>query len=293
MPRQEARRPAALAALAAALTALVVTQPGCDELKSRHEIQQANKLYVEGRYRDAAKEYEQALALTPDLDVGQHNAGLAYYKLFQPGVESPANTAYAEKSANHLQAYLKDNPKDEKIIGLLTTLWLDSGQYQKALAYWEGVLAKNPDNRDVLEKLANINRQAGQYDKALEWHTKRAELETDPGAKAKAYLDIGQMEWSRLVKSDLVDEERIQVADTGLAALQRAAKIDPSNPLVESLTGSLYQFRALAHQASWARAVESASQRFHQVRFTQLKKAQVKKAAQGAPSASATPPAPK
>src|SRR5262245_34402469 len=103
MNRQETSRfsgfNAALAACAVLVSGFVGA--GCEELSSRREIQQANKKYAEGKYREAANMYEEALARTPDLPIGHHNAGLAYHKLFQPGEESPANRAIAEKAAEH------------------------------------------------------------------------------------------------------------------------------------------------------------------------------------------------
>lgn len=283
-------RPVAIVAIAVALLAAL---SGCDELKSRREIQKGNKLYLEGRYREAITLYDAALERSPDLAIGHHNDGLAYHKLFQPGTDSPQNKAYAEKAAFHLTKYLEqEGNDDQKIISLLTTIWLDSGQYDKALVYWNQVLAKNPNSRDVLEKLANINRQAGNFDKALEWHRKRVELETDPGAKVKALTDIAQLEWSRLQKPELVDAERVAVVDVGLAALQQAEKLEPKNAVVHSLIASLYQHRALAHGASWAKAIEVASQRYHQIRFSEIQKAASGAAAPGADKSS-TPPAPK
>jgi tetratricopeptide (TPR) repeat protein len=293
LPRS--RRPVAAIAIALALLAAL---SGCDELKSRREIQKANKLYLEGRYNKAIELYDSALARSPDLAIGHHNAGLAYHKLFQPGKEGPENKMYAEKAAFHFTKYLEEEGNDDqKIISLLTTIWLDSDQYDKALAYWTQVLAKNPNSRDVLEKLANINRQAGNYDKALEWHRKRVGLETDPGAKVKGLLDIAQMQWSRLQKPELVDAERVAVVDVGLAALQEAEKLEPKNSVVQSLIASLYQHRALAHGASWAKAVEVASQKYHQIKFSEIQKAASGGAAAGgdkkAPPTSPTPPAPK
>ncbi len=277
--------------------AALIALAGCDELTSRREIQQANKLYLEGRYAKAIELYEAALDRSPDLAIGHHNAGLAYHKLFQPGTETPQNKVFAEKAALHFTKYLDEEGGDQKIISLLTTIWLDSGQYDKAIKYWNEVLAKDPKSRDVLEKLANINRQAGNYDKALEWHMKRFELETDSGAKVKALTDIAQMQWSRLQKPELVDAERVAVVDIGLASLQKAEQLDPKNAVVHSLIASLYQHRALAHGASWAKAVEVASQRYHQLRFTEIQKAGGSaKLVPGTDSKSPkpeTPPAPK
>jgi tetratricopeptide (TPR) repeat protein len=272
----------------------VMAFAGCQELDSRREIQKGNKLYMEGRYQQAIEKFEAALAGTPDLAIGHHNAGLSYYKLFQPGVDTPENKVYAQKAADHFAAYLQDEQDDRKVISLLTTIWMDSEQFDKAVAYWSAVLAKDPKAVDVIEKLANIHRQAGQYDKAVEWHQKRIALETETGGKVKGYLDIAQMHLGRLFKQELFDAERLAVVDAGLAALQEAEKLDPSLPLVQSLQAAMYQHRALAHQATWARGLEAASQRYHGVRFTELSRAQQPKAgaspAPGAPQPSAAPP---
>ena len=293
MTRQETRRYSGFNAALAACAALaaLLGSLGCDELSSRREIQEANKLYAEGRYGKAVEMYSEALDRTPDLPIGHHNLGLAYYKLFQPGVETKENRAMAEKSAVHFMKYLEAEPTDHKVIGLLTTIWLDSGQYDKAVAYWTQVLSKEPQSRDVIEKLANINRQAGNYEKAREWHLKRADLEADRGGKVKAFLDIGQMEWSRLQKPDLVDAERLAVVDIGLAALQKAESLDPKHALVQSLMGSLYQHRSVAHGAHWAKGVEAASQKFHQGRFSEIRKAEQAAAGQPAqPGQTGQPP---
>jgi len=287
MNRPHASRPGSLLLLAG-LAAVALGGSGCDELKSRGEIQEGNRLYLEGHYEKSVEKFDSALQRTPSLIIGHHNAGLAYYKLFSPGVETPANTAAAQKAAEHFTTYLEAYPTDRKVISLLTTLWLDSGQYDKALTYWGNVLAKDPNSLDVMDKLANINRQAGKYDEALKWHEKRVQLETSKSGKLKAYLDIAQMEWSRLQKAEMVDSERLAVVDLGIAALQKAEALDPDQAQVQSLMGSLYQHRAFAHQAAWARAVESASQRYHQVRFTEIKKKE-QAAAQNAPAPAPTP----
>jgi tetratricopeptide (TPR) repeat protein len=293
------RRSSGFAAVrAACAAALVMGLFGCEELSSRRQIQEGNKLYAEGQFRKAIEVYDEALQRSPELAIGHHNAGLAYFKLFQPGLDTPENKGYAQNAAAHFQTYLETEPDDQKVISLLTTIWLDSEQYEKALSYWSGVLAKEPNRRDVIEKVANIHRQAGEYDKALEWHTKRADLETDRGGKVKVYLDIAQMQWSRLQKPEVVDAERVAAVDVGLAALQKAETLDPKHTQVQSLLGSLYQHRALGHGAQWAKAVEAASQRYHQIRFTELRKAEAAEAAAPQPGAPAKPgttppPAPK
>ena len=61
------------------------------------------------------------------------------------------------------------------MVGLLTTLWIDSAQFERALEYWGAELAKNPKDRDVLRQMAGINLAAGRHDQAIEWILKRVE----------------------------------------------------------------------------------------------------------------------
>ena len=264
----KSRTHAGLAALAALVLGL--GSAGCDELTARRTIQKGDKLYTAAKYEEAIAQYESALEKAPGLDIGHHNAALAYYRLFQPGDPSTENIGYAENAAKHFLAYLEENPKDTKVVQLLTQIWLDSEQFEKALAYWEQVRAKDPEDPIILARLADINRLAGRHDQALDWLEKRVELESDSAGKVRGYIDIAQLQWSRLTKPELVDEERVQVADSGIAALQKAWELNSDNPQVQSLMGSLYQFRALAHGASWARTVDAAAQRYHQIKAVKM-----------------------
>lgn len=266
------RRSTRLAA-AAILLACWGASVGCDAVSARRTIQKGDKLYTQAKYADAIEQYQQALAKSPDLAIGHHNMALAHYRLFTPGDPSAENKVHAEKSAEHFLKYLEDSPGDTKVIQLVTQVWLDSDQFEKALAYWEGIRAKSPDDPLVLARLADINRMAGRFDEALEFLRKRVELEPDDAGKVRGYLDIAQLQWSRLTKPELVDAERLQVADMGIEALQKATAINPANAQLQSLMGSLYQFRALAHGASWARTVEAAAQRYHQIEAVKLTRA--------------------
>jgi tetratricopeptide (TPR) repeat protein len=261
--------------LAITVMCLLPAGTGCDELSARREVQQADRLFYEGRYSQAAERYERALSLAPDLVIGHHNAAINYYKIFLPGDERPENLEIARKAAYHFQRYLDSDPDDQKVINVLSKIWVDSGDYQSALGYWEGVLAKDPRNRSVLLQLAEINRQAGRHTEALEWLYRRIEAEEQDEGKVQGYLDIAKLQWSRLNRREVVDLERIAIADEGIAALQKASAINADHIDVHGYLGSLYQLRSLAHGAAWARYVDAASQRHHQLRAVELtKKAQ-------------------
>jgi len=273
-----------------AAVAAVFASGGCDQIAARRQIQQGNKLYNEGRFAEAADVYEKALKRAPDIEIGQHNAALANFRAHEPGADTKANKLYATRAAAHFETYLKTQPGDARMISLLTTLWLDSGQFERAIEYWGAELAKNPKDRDVLRQMAGINLAAGRHDKAVEWILKRVEFEEGHEAKVNAYLDIAKIQWSLLRKPELVDADRLRAADVGLAALQKAEKLEPHNGQVQSYLGSLYELRKLGHGADWAQTVDAASERFHKVKWMELQKAAAA-APQSADGAKAAPAA--
>ena len=261
---------AKLAAFAVVCT-FVLPASGCDQIKARRKIQDGNKLYNEGRYGEAADVYEQALAIYPDLEIGQHNAALANFRAFVPGDDNEANKTVAERAIGHFERYLEYQPDDVEMTGFLTTIWLDSGHFERAQDYWNAELAKDPKNLDVLRQMARINLAAGRHDETVKWLEARADIEETHESKVKAYLEIAKLQWSLLRKPDLVDHERLHAADLGIEALQKALKLEPKNAQVMSYLGSLYELRKLAHNNSWGQAVEAASERVYKLRWNALR----------------------
>lgn len=258
----------------------------CAELEARRSIQKGDKLYEDGKYAEAIELYEKALAES-DLAVGHHNLAVAAFIAFQPGIETPANQAYAEKASKHFQAYLEKKPKDNEIVELMTTVWLDSDQTDVALDYWEKRRAADPGSLAPIRKLGTIQRLAGNYDEALKWDYARVELSKTPKEKVLALVQIGQLQYSRLAKSTMIDEERVTVADSGIQALQQALELQPDNAKLHSLIATIYQFRALAHQTGWAQLADMASQRYHHIKRKALADAAKAKQATDAPDSKA------
>ena len=61
---------------------------GCEELDGRNRTRQGNRDFRETRFIDAVAEYEKALK-TVDDPIIHYNLGLAYSKVFKPGVDKP------------------------------------------------------------------------------------------------------------------------------------------------------------------------------------------------------------
>ena len=127
-----------------ALLAFIFLGTGCDELNARRLFKEGSKLYKDGKFEEAAVVFEEGLKLSPDLPAVHHNIGLVYYKMFRPGDETPENKAVAGKATQHLAIYLQAKPDDVIIRDMLTRVWIDSGDYQKALDFWQKEHDKDP-----------------------------------------------------------------------------------------------------------------------------------------------------
>jgi tetratricopeptide (TPR) repeat protein len=268
--------------LVAALLLGLVGTTGCEEISARRAVQEGNKQYEKGEFEKAAQLYEEALQKAPHLDTAHFNAGLTYKKMFQPGKEDPKqpgkpdleNLSFAKKAADHFLAYLSVHPKERDIITLLTDVWTKAEDYDSALAYWQRELDKEPKNTEIIGIMAGINRQAGRFDKAMEWYLRQVELETDPQAKAGAYKAIGSLMVSRLKNRthEVLAYERLEIADTGVGILQKAAALAPEDADVQTALGFLYGERALAQSTTWAQITEVAAARHHYKKWAELNK---------------------
>lgn len=221
------------------------------------------------------------------------NVCASSYTCKQAELCTVSNNAVADMTAQHFGVWLSSHPEDAETRGLMTQVWIDSSQYQKALDYWQALLEKKPNDTEIMGSLAGINLKAGDWRKSIEWYTKVAESSKDESAKVAAYQFIGNVAWSKLNSKTLTTTESVELADRGIGALQKAAVIQPKNPKLFGLMGSIFNFRSLAQGASWAAGLDRASaqdlQIVSRVISEEAKKAQGQPADGAAPSTPQTP----
>lgn len=169
------------------------------------------------------------------------------------------NNKLADLATEHFAAWLRTHPTDSETRAMMTQVWIDSAQYEKAIAYWEQLNQEKPNNPEIMGNLAGINLKANEWRKSIEWYLRVAASSQVPSAKVAAYQFIGNVAWSKLNAKTLPREQSVELADRGIGALQKAAEIQPENPKLFALMGSIYAFRALQDGASWAGAIDRAS----------------------------------
>lgn len=277
--------------------ALLLGATGCDELDARMEIQEAGKLYQKGRFSEACPKYDKVLEISDAREVQEvahYNGGICYHKMFRPGVDTPENKAIAAKATAHFAGYLELHPHDRTIVSMMSQVWMDSGDFQSALDYWGREHAKNPKDQEVILILAGIYRQSGDWEKAIEWHRKEVEVMDSPAGKAGGYMNVAKIASSKLFNRESIYwEERVRIADLGIEALQRAEELTPDNPDIAQYLGTMFNLRAEAHQAAWARVIDGTTGRFYFGRFVKLRDAQDPTKAQPKPGTGGTGEQPK
>jgi len=273
-------RAASFVLVAITLTSLV----GCDELSARRLIQKGNEDYSEQRYEAAAEKFEAALKKAPDIDIAHHNVAIAYSRMFKPGVETPANKAIADKAATHFAVWLDKHPEDRKIRMLITGLWIDAGDYPKALDFWKKEHLKDPKVRDVITMVAGIYMKSGDWRSAVDWYRKDVEAAVDVPGKAAAYQAIANLCFNKLFsnRDSIVGVDRTEIAEIGLEAAGEGLKLDPKNIGLMSISGGLWNNHALAHGPSWAQQIDRAEAQVYEQQARVLKEEAKKAQAAGA-----------
>ncbi len=232
----------------------------CQEVSARRDIQEANKLYYAAKYEEAIKLYDEALREAPELAVGWYNLGLAHLALFQPGGKDPNNDLHAKGAIAAFEKYLQIDPTDVDTRDKLIGTYIGSGRYDGALDFFMKQLEKNPNDMQAVNQLAQINTLALRFDEAIRWHKKKADMSTDPSAKADSWYTIGVMEWRRLYNHpEVAAAERARIADEGISWLQQADAIRPGHAATLSYLNLVYRERAVASDVSYARVVDMAS----------------------------------
>lgn len=259
---------------AALASLLLVCVAGCDEFNARRAVKRGNALYGDGKFTNAITEFEAAVKLAPQLDVAHHNLALANQRLFKPGVATEDNKARAAQATLHFQEWLKKHPGDNAIRDMMTQLWVNSGDYKRAIGYWEEELKTSPDNVDVMKRVAGLYFSSGDWKTALDWFIKIADSAKDNAGKIGAYRNIGNVAWKVLKSDKTVGDDRLYVADLGIHSLEKVLQLETAPPgekteqeverlgkHVQSLglIGALYNFRALAHGTAWGATVDRAA----------------------------------
>ncbi len=236
------------------LGALALALPGCDSVRIRYYMNEANKAYKAQKYEDAVGMYQKVLSILPNDWTSNYQIAVSYLAMYHPNSTHPKDIEYSQKAGAALEKLLAMKAPDaataEKVRGFYVGLLQASNQSDKAIAFYEDLVKKEPTNPLFAAQLAGLYAKKPDFPNALKWFTKRAELEP---TNKEAWYTIGVLCWERSAKGGLLvsDQERQDVLiPTGMKCLEKAISLDPD--YFESLVYMNLLYREKAKLASAA-----------------------------------------
>ncbi len=233
-------------------------------------------------------------------DCDEKNVCASSYKCEKVELCTLTQAAAADAAASHFEKWLEKNAKDDETRTLMTKIWLDSDQYQRATDYWMKLLTERPNDTRVMGILAGIRNKAGDWRSSIDWYRKvadqfLAQREAGEAAKAQegavsALTSIGNVAYHKLMSKSLTGPDHLELCDAGIGALTRAAELSPKLSRTFSLLTFLYNQRALVQGESIIGNIERATGQDLSNHSIVLAK-EAKKAAEAAAAASGDKPA--
>jgi tetratricopeptide (TPR) repeat protein len=152
--------PARIVALGVALTGMVLSMSGCQQLEARDQLNKGVDAYKSAHYEEAIGHFQRATELDPTLSMAKTYLATALAQNIVPGETTPENM----KTAN------------------------------QAIAIYQEVLNRNPNDVNSIKRIAGIYYNVNDFDKAKIWQKKV--LDIDPKDPEAAYT-IGAIDWNQ------------------------------------------------------------------------------------------------
>lgn len=280
------RKCSSRAGVVAVAAALAVAVSGCNQigvLKGQMALKDANQLYQQQRYRDAAEKYEEAITANPDLGDVYFYLGNSYDNQYRPArAGEPENDALILKAIENyklaveqadtpivkqralqflVNAYgpdkLNDPSQQEPILRqmielepnepsnyfVLANVYEQSGEYEEAEQLLLKAREVRPNDPTVYTTLAAFYNRQGEFDKTMEALHARAEREPN---NPEAFYTIATYYWEKANKDYTVPEaERIRFVEEGHKAVDKAIELKPDYSEALTYKGLLLRQEAL------------------------------------------------
>ncbi len=188
-PSKENIRPMKLTARIPVTAAFVATllcgATGCNQLKSRDQLNKGVQAFKNQKYEEAVDHFQTAIDLDPKSEQAKLYLATAYANQVIPNATTPDNLTLAHKAMDAFQV----------------------------------VLAKDPNDLTALKQIASISRNIKMMDQAKEYE--RKVIAIDPN-DAEAYYTIGVVDWMQAYKSAVAILAADGLTDDGFGNVKKS-----------------------------------------------------------------------
>jgi tetratricopeptide (TPR) repeat protein len=268
--------------------AVVLLAASCSEVRGRRQVQEANRLFKDGNYKEAVAAYEEAAKYVPTLPQLWLNKGYTCRQILVPGAKTPESEAAAKCAIEAYTRYQQLAPQDPRGESLYLQTLFDSDQYEILEKRFNEQFKKNPRDIESVNGMIQVYSKWNKLDESLEWYGRKADiLSNDPEAQYGAGVFIytqlfqkgGGPEKSthdprpdpnkpREVKQhpgfgpgDIVSQQRVDLADSGIKYLEKAIALRPKYFEAMTYTNLLYRQKSYAYfeyPDDWQKCVDQA-----------------------------------
>ena len=256
---------------------------GCAEVRARKLAREGNQLYRDGDYAAAIQKYAESEALFPELATVALNKGIACRQQLTPGAKTPENERAVDCALKSFERLGKLNPEDSRAEPLYVQTLFDADRYAALEARYKAAIAANPKDLAALNGLIQVYSRWERWNDALAQLIRRSELQRND---AEAQYAVGAFIWSRLFQKgggadksafdprvepkqpeplfsvgDIVGVKRIELADKGIAFLQKALDLRPNYREAMTYMNLLYRQKSFAYFANpeeWQKCIDAA-----------------------------------
>jgi tetratricopeptide (TPR) repeat protein len=264
---------------------------GCSEVRGRRRVQEGNRLYKDGQYKDAVAMYKEAEAFVPNLPQLWLNEGYTCRQLIVPGDQKPdsVSKSASDCALKALKRYQEIAPQDSRGEMLYLQTLFDSDHFEELAKMYEGRFNKNPKDIESVNGLIQVySKWPDHLDDSLSWYNRKAEiLSNDP----EAQYAVGVFIYTQLMqhgggpeqqvfdprpdpnhpkavkvppgnaRGDIVSQQRVDMADTALKFLEKAVALRPKYHEAMIYANLVYRQRSFAYfgePAEWQKCVDKA-----------------------------------
>ena len=200
-----------------ALAALLGASTGCNQLKSRDQINKGVAAFKNAQYEEAVSHFQTAVALDPKSANAKLYLATSYSYQVVPNLKTPENLAVAQKALDGFNEVLAVNPSDLTALKQVATIDRNIGKLDLAKVYEQKVVDQSPNDAEAFYTIGT-----------LDWMTEHYK-NTVPILAADGLTDNGEGN----VKMSKGACAKIQVANRDLVAdaiksLNRAIELNPT-----------------------------------------------------------------
>ena len=198
---------------------------GCEKIKARSEIKQANEAYQREEYANALAHYVRARQIDPSFPDLDRMVGYSQIGLYVPDDKSPKNEAHADAAIAELTRYLKKRPNDRIARDALINMYLNANRTSQAIDYFRNYLGQHPADLEAVKSVATLYAKQGDFNESLNWYKKITLLDSN---NPEAFYVYGVVCYEKVAKNPPADlNEKQAIIDKGKEALQRAIDLKP------------------------------------------------------------------